>query len=205
MTENDNRFHPKWAPIAAWPRRPPSDIANPENGIETPMTDFAARGFSRKRLAPLIAGLFCLAAQPCLAAEEPELPKDGPKGAAVTVLKAAKSCFSAIVEVSGILIPKEETSVRPIKRGRKALSRIAEGFMKLLIERLLHLVGNGCIDAARRQHVGQRTACVVIQTLGFPKSVIGIKNDPRVHNRHPGTQTIDGLLTGHSLLAELRG
>jgi len=90
------------------------------------MTDFAARGFSRKRLAPLIAGLFCLAAQSCLAAEEPELPKDGPKGAAVTVLKAAKSCFSAIVEVSGILIPKEETSVRPERPGLKVAEILAE-------------------------------------------------------------------------------
>ena len=42
-----------------------------------------------------------------------------PKGSAVTVLKAAKSCFSDIVEVSGILIPREEIAVRPDRPGLK--------------------------------------------------------------------------------------
>ncbi len=51
----------------------------------------------RKSLAPLTATLLCLAAAiPSLAAED----ADAPKGAAVTVLKAAKSCFDRIVEVS---------------------------------------------------------------------------------------------------------
>src|ERR1700736_5451164 len=69
---------------------------------------------SRKCLAALAAGLLALAAaQPSLAADEP----DAPKGAAVTVLKAAKSCFSSIVEVSGLLIPREETAVRPDRPG----------------------------------------------------------------------------------------
>src|SRR5439155_5693992 len=72
-----------------------------------------ARGLSRKRLAPIAAALFCLTLHPSLAAEEVDAPKDTPKGAAVTVLKAVKSCFADIVEVSGILIPKEETAVRP--------------------------------------------------------------------------------------------
>lgn len=53
--------------------------------------------------------------RPVLAADDP----DAPKGAAVTVLKAAKSCFAAIVEVSGILIPKEEVSIRPERPGLK--------------------------------------------------------------------------------------
>ena len=79
-----------------------------------------------KWLAPVVAGLFCLASLPCLAAEEPDVPKDGPKGAAVTVLKAAKSCFSNIVEVSGILIPKEETAVRPERPGLKVAEILAD-------------------------------------------------------------------------------
>ena len=49
-----------------------------------------------------------------------------PKGAAVTVLKAVKSCFSNIVEVSGILIPKEETAVRPERPGLKVAEILAE-------------------------------------------------------------------------------
>jgi multidrug efflux pump subunit AcrA (membrane-fusion protein) len=71
------------------------------------------RGLFRKLATAMLAG-FCFAAQPCLAADEA-----APKGAAVTVLKAAKQCFSAIVEVSGILIPKEEIAVRPDRQGLK--------------------------------------------------------------------------------------
>jgi multidrug efflux pump subunit AcrA (membrane-fusion protein) len=62
----------------------------------------------------VVAG-FCFASQPCLAADE----AGAPKGAAVTVLKAEKQCFSAIVEVSGILLPKQETAVRPDRQGLK--------------------------------------------------------------------------------------
>jgi multidrug efflux pump subunit AcrA (membrane-fusion protein) len=91
-----------------------------------PMKPFAARALSRKLLTPVLAALFALAAQPCRAAEEPDLPKDGPKGAAVTVLKATKSCFSAIVEVSGIIIPREETAVRPERAGLKVAEILAE-------------------------------------------------------------------------------
>jgi multidrug efflux pump subunit AcrA (membrane-fusion protein) len=72
-------------------------------------------------LLPTIALLLALAS-PALAAEEPETHK----GAAVTVLKAAKSCFSAIVEVSGIVIPREENSVRPERQGLKVAEVLAD-------------------------------------------------------------------------------
>jgi HlyD family secretion protein len=84
------------------------------------------RTLSRQRLAPVVTAVVCLAALPCLAAEEADAPKDGPKGAAVTVLKAAKSCFSNIVEVSGILIPKEETAVRSERPGLKVAEILTE-------------------------------------------------------------------------------
>jgi HlyD family secretion protein len=76
----------------------------------------------RKWLSPIIAALLSLATLPALAADEP----DAPKGAAVTVLKAAKSCFSAIVEVSGIVIPREETAVRPERQGLKVAEVLAD-------------------------------------------------------------------------------
>jgi multidrug efflux pump subunit AcrA (membrane-fusion protein) len=91
------------------------------------MNHFPARALSRKLLTSVVAGLLCQASQQCLsAAEEADAPKDGPKGAAVTVLKAAKSCFSAIVEVSGIVIPREETAVRPERQGLKVAEILAE-------------------------------------------------------------------------------
>jgi multidrug efflux pump subunit AcrA (membrane-fusion protein) len=51
---------------------------------------------------------------------------DAPKGPAVTVLKAAKSCFANIVEVSGTIIPREETAVRPERPGLKVADVMAE-------------------------------------------------------------------------------
>ena len=81
------------------------------------MTNFPTRQF----LLPTLCCLLALAS-PALAAEEP----DTHKGAAVTVLKAAKSCFSAIVEVSGIVIPREENSVRPERQGLKVAEVLAD-------------------------------------------------------------------------------
>src|SRR5882757_3305938 len=76
------------------------------------MNYLVARNLSRKYAILLVV---CIASQPCLAADE----TTAPKGAAVTVLKAAKQCFAAIVEVSGILLPKDETFVRPDRQGPK--------------------------------------------------------------------------------------
>jgi HlyD family secretion protein len=81
----------------------------------------------KHRAAPTVsrslAALLCLAAaSPTLAADE----ADAPKGAAVTVLKASKSCFAAIVEVSGVVIPREETMVRPERQGLKVSEILAD-------------------------------------------------------------------------------
>src|SRR6266404_6194303 len=87
------------------------------------MHSFVAPKLSRKWLAPVAAALLTLAsASPSLAADEP----DAPKGAAVTVLRAAKSCFSSIVEASGIIIPREETAVRPDRPGVNVAAILAE-------------------------------------------------------------------------------
>jgi HlyD family secretion protein len=78
------------------------------------MNHSAARGLSPMLATVMLAGC-CFVSQPCRAADD----TGAPKGAAVTVLKAAKQCFAAIVEVSGILLPKEETAVRPDRPGLK--------------------------------------------------------------------------------------
>jgi HlyD family secretion protein len=69
----------------------------------------------------LFATLLTLAS-PSLAADEP----DAPRGAAVTVLTAAKACFANIVEVSGIVIAREETAVRPERQGLKVSEILAD-------------------------------------------------------------------------------
>lgn len=88
------------------------------------MDHFAAQNLLHKWLAlALIAALLCLASHPTLAADDTEA---APKGVAVTVLKAAKSCFNNIVEVSGIVISREETAVRPERPGLKVAEILAE-------------------------------------------------------------------------------
>jgi HlyD family secretion protein len=72
----------------------------------------------------LAAMLLCLTAAPALAADQPAEPAR--KGAAVSVLQAAKSCFDAIVEVSGIVRPREETFVRPERQGLKVTEILAD-------------------------------------------------------------------------------
>jgi HlyD family secretion protein len=77
----------------------------------------------RKLPSFIVATALSLATLPAFAAED---PADAPKGAAVTVLKAAKSCFSAIVEVSGIVLAREETAVRPERQGLKIAEIMAD-------------------------------------------------------------------------------
>jgi HlyD family secretion protein len=86
------------------------------------MTHFTVSDLSRKLLATL-AGLLCLSAHPTLAADDTDV---APRGAAVTVLKAAKSCFANIVEVSGTIIPRDETQVRPERMGLKVAEVLAD-------------------------------------------------------------------------------
>src|SRR5258708_7439051 len=91
--------------------------------MEMPMHRSAALELSRKVLALVAAAMLALgAAQPALAADE----SDAPKGAAVTVLRAAKACFASIVEASGIIIPRQETAVRPERPGLKVADILVE-------------------------------------------------------------------------------
>lgn len=83
------------------------------------MRSLPARSFSQTFVA--LAGLVLVSAQPVLAADD-----DAPKGPAVTVLKAAKSCFSDIVEATGSIVAREETSVRPERPGLKVTEVLAD-------------------------------------------------------------------------------
>ena len=65
--------------------------------------------------ALMLAGALSFAAPQAFAADD----ETAPRGAAVTVFKAAKSCFGNNVEVSGTIIAREETQVRPERMGLK--------------------------------------------------------------------------------------
>ncbi|MFX4827836.1 hypothetical protein ABTB65_18975, partial [Acinetobacter baumannii] len=69
---------------------------------------------SLKLAALLAAAVLSLTAGAVRAAEDAE---GAPRGPAVTVLKTAKYCFNNNVEVSGIVLAREETSVRPERLG----------------------------------------------------------------------------------------
>jgi HlyD family secretion protein len=66
-------------------------------------------------LAPVAAGVLCLATG-CAPAADETAPPTAP---AVTVIKAQKACFSNIVEVSGIVLARDEAAVRPERFGLK--------------------------------------------------------------------------------------
>ncbi|MGJ5082163.1 efflux RND transporter periplasmic adaptor subunit [Bradyrhizobium sp. HKCCYLS3013] len=67
------------------------------------------------RRMPLLAAAGVLVLiQPVLAADD-----SAPKGAAVSVLKATKACFDNTVEVSGMVLARNETAVRPDRPGLK--------------------------------------------------------------------------------------
>jgi HlyD family secretion protein len=88
------------------------------------MSNAASLKASRTYLAPLAAILLCLIS-PTFAADDPGA-KEGPQGAAVTVLKASKFCFPNVVEAFGILVPREETMVRSERPGLKVAEILAE-------------------------------------------------------------------------------
>lgn len=75
------------------------------------------------RCSALATALLLLAAPPTPAASETAA---APKGAAVTVLKAAKSCFDDIVEVSGTVLPRDEQQIRPERPGLKVSAVMAD-------------------------------------------------------------------------------
>lgn len=79
------------------------------------------RAVVRSLCPAAIAGVLVLGLYPAGAADD-----DSPKGPAVTVLKVAKSCFSDIVEATGTIVAREETSVRPERPGLKVTDVLAE-------------------------------------------------------------------------------
>ena len=86
------------------------------------MTDFATLLSYHRAVFLAAIALLALAAAPSRAADD----DSGPKGPAVTVLKATKSCFAAIVELSGTVMARDETAVRPERQGLKVAEVMAE-------------------------------------------------------------------------------
>jgi multidrug efflux pump subunit AcrA (membrane-fusion protein) len=130
-------------------------------------------------LPALSATLLCLAL-PAFAADE----ADAPKGATVTVLKATKSCFPAIVEVYGIVRPRDETLVRPERLGLKVIEILADAgdtvtAGQTLARLLLPEGGTLVIQAPVAGLVGASTAVIgaVASARGEPLFSIIARNE----------------------------
>jgi multidrug efflux pump subunit AcrA (membrane-fusion protein) len=76
----------------------------------------------RRFLSSALAGLLCLAAAPARA----DQTTTEPKSAAVSVIKATRACFNNTVEVTGTVIAREETMVRPERPGLKVSDVMAD-------------------------------------------------------------------------------
>jgi HlyD family secretion protein len=72
----------------------------------------------------VVAGV--LLAQPSLSNAADKAEPNVYTGAAVTVVKAKKSCFSDTISVSGMLVPREEVLVRPEREGLQISQVLAE-------------------------------------------------------------------------------
>jgi hypothetical protein len=66
-------------------------------------------------VAAAVAGL--LVAQPYRSVGAEKTEASAYNGAAVTVVRAKRSCFADTISVSGMLVPREEVSVRPEREG----------------------------------------------------------------------------------------
>lgn len=66
-------------------------------------------------VAAAVAGL--LVAQPSRSVGAEKTEAGAYNGAAVTVVRAKRSCFADTISVSGMLVPREEVSVRPEREG----------------------------------------------------------------------------------------
>ncbi|HLZ04670.1 MAG TPA: HlyD family efflux transporter periplasmic adaptor subunit [Bradyrhizobium sp.] len=73
------------------------------------------------KLAAAVAVAALSLTLPARAADE-----ETPKGETVTVIKATKACFANIVEVSGIVMARDEVSVRPERPGLKVAEVMTE-------------------------------------------------------------------------------
>ena len=71
----------------------------------------------------LAAAIIALLALPPLAAQAQETAN---RGAAVTVLRAAKTCFASNVEITGILVPRNEVPVGVTRDGLKIIDTMVD-------------------------------------------------------------------------------
>lgn len=86
--------------------------------ILAPASDLATHAGDFRR-APAIAAVMAAMVwvQPSLSNAAEKAEPNVYTGAAVTVVKAKKTCFSDTISVSGMLVPREEVMVRPEREG----------------------------------------------------------------------------------------
>jgi multidrug efflux pump subunit AcrA (membrane-fusion protein) len=129
----------------------------------------------RLRAIWLVAALLAAASlQPARAADD--VP---PSAAAVTVLKATKSCFSDVVDVFGILIPKEEVAVRPDRPGLKVAEVMVDAGQTVTAKQTLAKLnlpegGSTLVQAPVAGLVGSSTAIVGAVASGKGEALFSI-------------------------------
>ncbi|HEY4204754.1 MAG TPA: HlyD family efflux transporter periplasmic adaptor subunit [Xanthobacteraceae bacterium] len=102
-----------------------------------------------------------------------------PSAAAVTVLKATKSCFSNIVDVFGILVPKEEIAVRPDRPGLKVAEVMVDAGQTVIAGQTLAKLtlpegGSTLVQAPAAGLVGSSSAVVGAVASGKGEALFSI-------------------------------
>jgi multidrug efflux pump subunit AcrA (membrane-fusion protein) len=114
--------------------------------------------FRFRSLAEGVVALLALAIVPSAHADDVAAKPSGP---AVTVLKASKACFPAVVEASGFLIPRDEVAVRPDRPGAKVTEVLVEaGETVTKGQALVRLDGGTTVQAPVAGLVSASTALI---------------------------------------------
>lgn len=122
-------------------------------------------------LAAVVIAAACLAAAPSRAASD--TANAWPKGEAVSVVKATRSCFADVVDVSGFVMAREERVVRPERPGLKVADLMVDPGDTVVAGQILarlDLPGGGAlnVEAPVGGVISASTA-----TLGAPASPRG--------------------------------
>lgn len=109
--------------VGSWPRLRP-DCSGQTKRLSHRFTGFVPHAANATLACALASSLFFASPMSAAAAEPKASIYVGP---AVTVMKATRTCFTDSIDITGMLVPKEEILVRPEREGLQISHVLVEG------------------------------------------------------------------------------